>query len=98
MVQEGVELKDKGNEKFCPLISIRKSTPLRNRQLISMVQEGVELKDKGNEKFKAGEYAEAAVFYRKGLYYASFDDSQVCPTLVNFRTSTPPQKRQLNIA
>ncbi len=32
---------------------------------------------KGNELFKQGKYAEAAVFYRKGLYYSVFDDSQV---------------------
>ena len=61
MVQEGVDLKDKGNEKFYLSISFRKSTPLRNRQLISMVQEGVGLKDKGNEKFNgfAGELTSA---------------------------------------
>lgn len=39
-------------------------------------QEGAELKNKGNDKFKAGEYSEAAVLYRKGIYYASFDESQ----------------------
>lgn len=33
---------------------------------------------KGNELFKQGKYADAAVLYRKGLYYSVFDDSQVC--------------------
>eukprot|EP00960_Hanusia_phi_P051416 760789-Hanusia_phi.AAC.9 len=37
---------------------------------------GDELKKQGNEKFKAGQYSEAAVFYRKGLYYSVFDESQ----------------------
>eukprot|EP00802_Teleaulax_amphioxeia_P021883 Tamp_22276.p1 GENE.Tamp_22276~~Tamp_22276.p1 ORF type:complete len:347 (+),score=101.94 Tamp_22276:2-1042(+) len=40
------------------------------------VKEGEELKTKGNGHFKAGEYAEAAVWYRKGIYYAGFDESQ----------------------
>ena len=31
----------------------------------------------GNELFKAGKYSEAAVYYRKGLYYAAFDEAQV---------------------
>jgi hypothetical protein len=35
-----------------------------------------QLKTKGNGHFKAGEYAEAAVWYRKGIYYAGFDESQ----------------------
>lgn len=30
----------------------------------------------GNELFKEGKYSEAAVKYRKGLYYSVFDDSQ----------------------
>jgi len=40
------------------------------------IKEGDELKKQGNEKFKAGQYSEAAVFYRKGLYYSVFDESQ----------------------
>ncbi|KAJ1485550.1 hypothetical protein T484DRAFT_1793004 [Baffinella frigidus] len=65
---EGALLKDKGNEKF--------KAGEDSAECICPQEEGADLKDKGNEKFKAGEYAEAAVFYRKGLYYASFDDSQ----------------------
>eukprot|EP00961_Rhodomonas_salina_P240297 3246923-Rhodomonas_salina.1 len=34
------------------------------------------LKGKGNECFKAKDYSQAAVWYRKGLYYTVFDESQ----------------------
>ena len=30
----------------------------------------------GNERFKEGKFSEAAVKYRKGLYYSVFDESQ----------------------
>ena len=62
------------------------------------VQEGVDLKDKGNEKFKAGEYAEAAVFYRKGLYYASFDDSQVRCFLLAFWGYNPGRTQRPRVS
>eukprot|EP00283_Hemiselmis_rufescens_P004732 CAMPEP_0173426538 /NCGR_PEP_ID=MMETSP1357-20121228/5974_1 /TAXON_ID=77926 /ORGANISM="Hemiselmis rufescens, Strain PCC563" /LENGTH=328 /DNA_ID=CAMNT_0014390219 /DNA_START=87 /DNA_END=1070 /DNA_ORIENTATION=+ len=40
------------------------------------VKEGEALRLAGNELFKAGKFSEAAVKYRKGLYYAVFDESQ----------------------
>ena len=35
-----------------------------------------QLKSKGNGHFKQQQYAEAAVWYRKGIYYSAFDESQ----------------------
>lgn len=40
------------------------------------LKEGEMLKGKGNECFKAKDYSQAAVWYRKGLYYTVFDESQ----------------------
>ena len=36
----------------------------------------LQLKRKGNAHFKAGEFSDAAVCYRKGIYYSGFDESQ----------------------